>query len=47
MNYLITGGCGFIGSNEIITINVLDAPSILTQDYQIDASGNVDMAVIL
>ena len=41
----VDGGCGFIGSNEIITINVLDAPSILTQDYQIDVSGNVDMAV--
>ncbi|MEN9333469.1 MAG: hypothetical protein RLY35_649 [Bacteroidota bacterium] len=42
----VDGGCGFIGSNETVSINVLDAPSVTTQDYQIDASGSVDMAVV-
>ncbi len=42
----VDGGCGFIGSVETVSINLLDAPALTTQDYQIDISGNVDMSVV-
>lgn len=41
----VDGGCGFINSNETIEISLLDTPTMTTQDYQIDLSGNVDMSV--
>ncbi len=39
-------GCGFIGSEEMVSISIIDAPSLNTQNYQLDVSGDIDMSVI-